>query len=843
MLNRVNILSLFFLLILPVLHVGAEPLDSIKMDLQRKIAAFKYSDQKKQLNALVSTQLILALHKSGTRSNQLKDLYFEHINNLLNDNLLADVSKLLDIYESNYLDSDDRYYYWQFYLLKGIACDFNSQYNAAIKFLKKALVIAKANTAVEYEKTYYYLGLTYSYLKNYDRVIDYFRYIDKNSTDPYRLFDARRRLATVYTIKGNDEKALYFANRAIQSQLLDKNPKKTVVTHENIISLDDYAGALQTRSYILRQKATQNPDSVFLLRQALQDAQTSVKAFELYKRNLFFESDLLEINDIYKYFNFKTIESISRLKRATNNDTLALLALKYAEMDKVSALLRTIQKDIALHHSQIPDTLIHQLNDMYAALGKIEAQRYQAKANFRLHDDRVLSINLKLYDLVTNIDTLEIWLEKNYPDYKTQKYKIELPDLHFIQQLSADKAILEYVVSDEKVYCFLIVDGEITFYDFEYPKDFIQQVTNLRQMISDVEHIKFTLHEQQQFQQISHRLYQLLVAPFEKKLTKKSLLIVPDEALALIPFEVLLPSIDTSQKTVNYAKLDYLINYFDISYSYSLTLLHMQNNLSQSVRENAVFAMAPGYSDFNNNDSSQYFTFRQSHKKLTSLIGAKKEVEKVTRYLKGKTRFNKKATETEFKKNAGKYSVIHLAMHTLVNDDHPMYSKLVFTPNVDPNEDGLMNTYELKNLNLNADLVVLSACKTGYGKVNKGEGIIGLSRGFFQAGCKSLLATLWEVSDNTSVEIIDGFYRGLEKNQTKSHSLSESRRTYIKTAQATLNHPFYWAGYIIIGNDAPIAIAQRKYGYLVFLFLAVIVLSVVFISYKKSREKTGFQSN
>ena len=150
----------------------------------------------------------------------------------------------------------------------------------------------------------------------------------------------------------------------------------------------------------------------------------------------------------------------------------------------------------------------------------------------------------------------------------------------------------------------------------------------------------------------------------------------------------------------------------------------------------------------------------------------------------------------------------------------------------------MLNTYELANLHLNADLVVLSACNTGFGEINKGEGIIGLSRGFFQAGCKSLLATLWAVSDNTSVGIIDQFYSGLEQEFSKSHSISEAKRNYLKNTKGMLAHPFFWAGYISIGNDEPIKLA-KAHKHFVFITLILVLMAVVilyFLAKGKSRK-------
>jgi CHAT domain-containing protein len=258
-------------------------------------------------------------------------------------------------------------------------------------------------------------------------------------------------------------------------------------------------------------------------------------------------------------------------------------------------------------------------------------------------------------------------------------------------------------------------------------------------MISDINAIDFSLQELHEFETLSFGLYKLLLQPFEALIEGKQLLIVPDDLLSLIPFEILL-SENTVSKGLNYSSLPYLVKAHDISYAYSLTLSHKQREIKIQAKNDQLLAMAPGYEKLAGNEGPQYVAlrsaFRDARDQLGLLEGAQAEVKRISRNLKGKLIVEDKASEEQFKLTAPYYKVLHLAMHTLINNDDPLYSKLVFTPDIDELEDGLLNTYELSNMELNAELVVLSACNTGFGKLNKGEGIIGLSRGFLQAGCK-----------------------------------------------------------------------------------------------------------
>jgi len=105
------------------------------------------------------------------------------------------------------------------------------------------------------------------------------------------------------------------------------------------------------------------------------------------------------------------------------------------------------------------------------------------------------------------------------------------------------------------------------------------------------------------------------------------------------------------------------------------------------------------------------------------------------------------ASEHYFKQNAGKYNILHLAMHTSISDENPLLSKFFFTYTPDTIEDNCLNTYELYNMQLKASLVVLNGCNTGYGKLYSGEGLYNLARAFIHTGCPAIVLTLWDVND------------------------------------------------------------------------------------------------
>jgi CHAT domain-containing protein len=169
------------------------------------------------------------------------------------------------------------------------------------------------------------------------------------------------------------------------------------------------------------------------------------------------------------------------------------------------------------------------------------------------------------------------------------------------------------------------------------------------------------------------------------------------------------------------------------------------------------------------------------------------------------------AREDRFKAEAGRYRILHLAAHGVLNDASPMYSHIVLSQGAsDATEDGLLETWELMNLDLNADMVVLSACETARGSVRPGEGMVGLSWGFFVAGSPTTLVSQWKVDSSATTELMLGFYRhlkagvgGPEASQppptSKAAALREASLKLISNERYA--HPFYWAGFVLIGDS------------------------------------------
>jgi CHAT domain-containing protein len=364
--------------------------------------------------------------------------------------------------------------------------------------------------------------------------------------------------------------------------------------------------------------------------------------------------------------------------------------------------------------------------------------------------------------------------------------------------LEEDQALLEYFVGDSSIFIFRI---EKDYYEVkEVKRDFPLEewVQQLRDNISQP--LPFAYEA---YLEVAPKLYEKLIAPVAEGLPEK-LVIVPDGILGYIPFEALL----TGKPDVNnlYAaeRLPYLLREHQVSYCYSATLLkEMKEKKHRKAPTRELLAVAPfatvdtvlsshlGQSDWLASTRSDT---------LWGLPYTQAELDSIQRVFETDAFYGAEATEASFVERAGDYRILHLSTHGKADPRVGDYSYLAFYPQPDSLENELLYVRDLYNLQLNADLVVLSACETGTGELQQGEGIISLARAFAYAGAKSIATTLWQVNDQSTQELMARFYQHLKSGMTKDAALRQAKLDYLDGHNDTGAYPFYWAAFIGVGD-------------------------------------------
>ena len=522
--------------------------------------------------------------------------------------------------------------------------------------------------------------------------------------------------------------------------------------------------------------------------------------------------------------------------KSDNNFGNLNLAFINAERLKSGSIFDKLEETMAKDNSLIPDSLLSLGDYINRSITSYNEKLFDERNRIKPDSSLIDSMESVLNHFDQQRLDLNNYLENNYNDYYELKYSNSLFNVDDIQhQLKNDEVLIEYVLNETdtipELYAILIEPNITKFIKQNIDNQFINNIESTFHFMSTPKYMYTTNEDAKAFCSNSYDLYQKLIKPFENEIQDKKIIIVPDGKLNYIAFDALIDEMPDTTKNIRFNNLNYLIKKNCINYTYSANLLYKFDDLSRKANK-SVLAFAPEY-------QTDTFTFENQKMILMPLPGVKKEVDNISHEVKAKVFEGTDATEINFRENVENFDVLHLAMHAFINDSLPAFSRLAFTQNTgnQPDDDGWLNTADIYNLNLNARLTVLSACNTGTGKLQKGEGVMSLARGFLYAGCPSIVMTLWEAEDNSGTRIMSSFYKYLKKGKAKDEALRLAKLDYINNANPRLAHPHYWLSYVTIGNSKPL---YRSYD---FYFFSLLILAFIGITteqilrIKKARKK------
>lgn len=426
-------------------------------------------------------------------------------------------------------------------------------------------------------------------------------------------------------------------------------------------------------------------------------------------------------------------------------------------------------------------------------------------------------IQQEINELNVKIERFKDEVKRKYPDYYQHRYEQSLTSLQDVQNFLAtdNKALVEYAIGVQYNYAFLVTKESIRMIELKFdPKELAAQTQELRTALTDYD---FVVKQKEQSRAAYEQAARYFYTTFAKQLVdlttiNQPLVIVPDQQLAHVPFETFLTTEPTTKGDL--ADLPYLIKRNPISYSYSATILlnQVSRKSNRVVPEKGVLAFAASYPEvgpnsFSHQRGGDLGILREG---LSPLPGAKEEVDLMEQHLWGAFFNGQTASEENFKAEASKYNIIHLAMHGILNPSYPILSSLVFTEDSSEVEDNFLRAYEIAQMDLNADLVVLSACETGYGKFQQGEGVMSLAHSFAYAGASSVLMSLWQVNDLSTKAIMKDYYINLAKLNSKEKALQQAKLDYMENQEGSiLSHPAFWAAFVQTGDTAPMELVTK----------------------------------
>ncbi|MFN0109547.1 MAG: CHAT domain-containing tetratricopeptide repeat protein [Blastocatellia bacterium] len=428
-----------------------------------------------------------------------------------------------------------------------------------------------------------------------------------------------------------------------------------------------------------------------------------------------------------------------------------------------------------------------------ARLSALNSQLTQAAQEEKPDNSKFARLKTQQIEARQTYEALQTQLFAAHPELKVRRGETAPLALdETAAMLGPQTALLEFASGETRTHLFVITarNGKPALQTFTIPlkrQELAAKTEKLRQTFAN---------RNLGYVEPARELYDLLLKPAAAALQGKSrLVIVPDGPLWELPFQALMPTANR-----------FLIEDKTISTAPSLTFLRemirvREKRGKQSAPANILVVGNPALGG------------EELLAKRAELMGDKLEplpfAEQQATLLGQLYKTNAKvltgavATEATVKAEMGKYRILHLATHGVLDDRNPMYSHLVLAQTGNnkeggQTEDGLLEARELLDMDLQADLAVLSACETGRGKIGAGEGMIGLSWALFVAGVPTTVVSQWKVADKSTAELMVAFHQQLQAGQPKAEALRRAAQPMLK--QPNSRHPFYWAGFTLVGD-------------------------------------------
>ncbi len=492
------------------------------------------------------------------------------------------------------------------------------------------------------------------------------------------------------------------------------------------------------------------------------------------------------------------VDLLMELEHRRPGDGSLAAALASVERSRARGLVELLAEAGVEIHSHVASELKQRELQNARLLAGIQSRLIAELSTTQRDEARLATLRQRLEAARAERLRLEREIRRQDPHYATIRYPQPL-ELDGIRSLLDERtALLEYVLGEERSFLFVVTPDGLTAHQLAPAAAIAGSVERFRAAAS-----RPSRRLRSRLSQACQRLYEQLIAPAADAIAEvDTLLIVPDRELYYLPFETLM-SADGA----------YLLAGRAVAYIPSASVLSSLGRppSAPSARRFVGFAQpfdpgvlapetpaetAPEPTTRGSAEPFQRWSWRP-------LPGSVEEVRSIARLFppaSAAVYADTEASEGKVKRDpqVARAHFLHFAAHGLVDDHEPAYSGLLLGADPASGEDGLLQVHEIFDLRLDAELVVLSACDTGLGKRLRGEGILGLSRAFFYAGATSLVVSLWPVADASSGELMQDFYRHLQRGAGKAEALAAAKRELI--AGGRYAHPFYWAPFILLGQ-------------------------------------------
>lgn len=615
-------------------------------------------------------------------------------------------------------------------------------------------------------------------------------------------------LGQLYARQGQLQPALQHYQQALQllairfqSKDLGQNPEPT-----DLLDALEGIRILRLKAEALQAWAKTDPQPAQKLQWGVAAFSAAEAAIRLARHNFLSQGSkhqlAAEVMAVYEGAIAAAIEA----HRISANDHYLHTAFRFAERNKATLLLESLNEQAAKAYGGIPDSILEKEQETKRLLTYLESAINTEKSKGPAADTALIQhLNQQLYPAQTAWLDLKQLMTNEFPRYFQLKYESDsIPATHLLSKplRSGQDLFVEYFMGEKQLFTFVLHQDSIQAWASPWSDSLEQAMGHFLDHLQQPPTAMSADSAEQVTNQMllaSYTWYQTLLAPALAHRQPKRIILVPDGILLYLPFEVLLRQMPHTNSWAADQQA-YLFESSSLSYNYSAVLWYRSLQLKQRPARGSFVGFAPAYPGRGSEASSRSGC---AEGQFYALACHQQEVEAATRHLGGQAVLGHEASSTRFRAEAPHYDLILLATHSCTDDTNPMMNKIILA-------DSFITNYDLFNLQLKAQLVVLSSCNSGRGRLIRGEGVMSLAKGFFYAGVPSAVMSLWSIDDCATASLMDSFFAHLRQGEDKDVALQKARMAYLQQADKLHRHPYYWAAFVQVGHTQAL---RSRYGY------------------------------
>ena len=721
------------------------------------------------------------------------------------------------------------------------------EYEKAIEYYKQVMEpFRKRDNKIGLAKLLNNIGANYAKLNDYPTALEYHLQAlalrpEKDDRDGRAI--SLNNIAGCYAHLGDKPKALEYYTQAVALHRTVQNDRQLATTLKNVgvfhrdeghfakaleylneaRTLSAKVGDQDTEASVLFEVARIDFERGDLVsaHKLIEQAIATTESVRINLKSQQFRTSYLA--SVRKYYEFE-IEVLMRLHQQRPNEGFAAAAIEVSEKSRARSLLELLREARAEIQQGVDPSLIEREGYLRRLIAE-KAERQTRLLSEKYTEEQALAASKEIDALTTEYDQVQARIRQSSPRYASLVEPAPL-NVAEIQKrvLDQNTLLLEFALGEQKSFVWVVTHDAVK--SFELPgratieqgaKRFYQLLTQRGVAVPNetlAQRNQRLAHVETDYPQAAAGLSRMLLGPVAAELGQKRLLIVAEGVLQYVPFAALpAPGGDVARPLI----VDHEI--VNLPSASVLAVLREEFG-SRKPASKAVAVLADPVFSANDarlaqavNTGGNVSPFVEAQRSaaqagvndLVRLRFSRQEADEIAR-LAGEKR-NMKAVDfaanrsTATDARLGDYQIVHFATHGLINNQHPDLSGVVLSL-VDEQgraQNGFLRLYDIYNLKLNADLVVLSACQTALGKEIKGEGLVGLTRGFMYAGSPRVVATLWRIDDRATAEMMRRFYEAMLKDNLRpAAALRAAQLSMLRDRR--WHSPHFWAPFTIQGE-------------------------------------------